>query len=146
MCGQIKEIVSVYPGQYKPPAFDINEIEEVLHSGGEGASQPVANIIECGDHYKIEIVAPGHTKGDFIINTDKGRLNIFAVRRKPQLKDQPLYHAHEFNFDFFEHSILLPENIDTDFVRAEYKAGIINICFQKTGKPVSNTFHQIIVY
>jgi HSP20 family molecular chaperone IbpA len=91
-------------------------------------------------------MAPGHSRVDFIAMTDKGHLNVFAIRRKSQTEEQPVYHSHEFNYDCFEHSILLPKNIDTDFVRAEYKAGILCVCFPKTDKLVSHHFQQIIVY
>jgi HSP20 family protein len=146
MSVQIKENCSVYPGEYKPLVIDFGEVKEKFYTLREGTSQPVANIIECADHYKIEVVVPGHSKDDFIVTTDNGHLNVFAIRQKSKNKEQPFYHSHEFNYDFFEHSIQLPGNIDTDFVRAEYKAGILSICFQKTDKPVLNTYHQIIVY
>jgi HSP20 family protein len=137
---------SVYPGEYKPLPFEISEGREELDRPREGASQPVSNVIECADHYKIEIVAPGHIKDDFVVTVDKGQVNVFAVKRRSKNKEQPYYHSHEFNYDCFEHSILLPENIDTDFLSAEYKAGILSICFSKTDKPVLNTLHEVVVY
>ena len=142
----IADNYSVYPGEYKPLTFDAREIRDGLCKLHEGADRPLANIIECVDHYKILIAAPGHRKDDFVVTTSEDRLDVFAVKRKSNNNRHPVYHSHEFNYDYFEYSIVLPPDIDTVFGSAVYEAGILSICFQKTDKPVLNTYHQVVVY
>ncbi|MDP4261278.1 MAG: Hsp20/alpha crystallin family protein [Bacteroidota bacterium] len=142
----IKETHSVYPGEYKPLPFDIRRVKAEVGKLHEGASRVAVNIIECADHYKIEIVAPGHSKDDFIVTVDKGRIYVFAAGRISKRRKPPFYLSHAFNYDYFEHEIPLPKDIDTDFLRAEYKEGILSVCFPKTDKPVLSTIHDVVVY
>ena len=65
---------------------------------------------------------------------------------KPKEKNTINYRVHGFNFECFSHLIDLPDNIETDFISAEYEAGILSICFPKVDTPVVNTSHRIIIY
>ena len=56
------------------------------------------------------------------------------------------YKEHAFNYECFSRELLLPENIDTDFAKAEYRKGILSFWFLKTEKPYKKRSAIIIVY
>lgn len=141
-----KETNSVYPGQYHPLPFDARKEKESLKKRRKGANQPFANIIECDDHYKVEIVAPGHAKDDFVVTIENGQMEVFALGGASVRRKQPFYLSHAFDYDYFRHSVPLPKNIDTDFLSAEYNEGILSICFPKSDKPADNALRHVIVY
>lgn len=136
---------SPYPGEYRPAFHNWNEIMMEVKRPHEGSCKPSANISECSEYFKIEIIAPGHSRSDFMVSLNENILSVIAIKPK-QENEQRSYRLHEFNFEYFSHELKLPENIDADFVRAEYKDGILSISFPKTSEPTSNMVHQIIVY
>jgi len=140
-----KHHAETYPGEYHPPYFDWDDLMKELSRPHEGSVKPTANVSEEIDHYKVEIAAPGHNKEDFIVGINNTKLSIVA--KKPAYSSETKrYRIHEFNFECFSHLIDLPEDIDPDFVRAEYRAGILAIYFPKISEPTINMVHRIIVY
>ncbi|UAY50773.1 Hsp20/alpha crystallin family protein [Ferruginibacter albus] len=133
-----------YPGTFNPPKFDWEELMKELGKPREGKINPSVNIIEHIDYYKVELAVPGLTKDDFVVNVQDNQLSIVVM--KPKETNAINYHVHGFNFECFSHLIDLPGNIETDFISAEYEAGILSICFPKVDAPVVNTSHRIVIY
>src|SRR5450432_777827 len=128
--------ISTYPGAYKPIQSKFESLAEELSKPREGASSPDDNICETPEYYKIELAAPGLKTEDFFVSiNERGHLSISALHKELNRAKNEKYHRHTFNYDCFTRELLLPENIDTDFNKAEYTAGILSIWFLKTGKP-----------
>jgi HSP20 family protein len=141
----LSEKRSAYPGEYIPPHYNRDQVMEEIQRPHEGSKKPSANVSESAEYYKIEIMAPGHTREDFVVNTENNEVSVVVMQTKSTTEKES-YSRHEFNFDWFSHKIKLPKNVDADFVRAEYKAGILSMYFPKLNKPAINTVHRIIVY
>jgi HSP20 family molecular chaperone IbpA len=140
-----ENVSTTYPGEYTPPQFDWDELMKELRKPREGNINPSANVRELADHYIVEIMAPGHTKNDFIVSVNNNQLSVVVMSAKSHGEEES-YKVHEFNMDCFSQVIELPKNIDTDFIRAEYTAGILSICFPKINEPTLNLVHRIIIY
>lgn len=139
--------ISAYPGAYKPIQSKFETLAEELSKPREGASSPADNICETPEYYKIELAAPGLKTEDFFVNINEhGRLSISALHKELNRVENEKYRRHTFNYDCFTRELLLPENIDTDFNKAEYTAGILSIWFLKTEKPNQKRASMIIVY
>ena len=139
--------ISTYPGEYKPLQRKFETLEEELSKPHEGASSPADNICETPEYYKIELAAPGLKREDFFVSINEhGHLSISALHKEPNRIENEKYRKHTFNYECFTRELLLPENIDTDFVKAEYRAGILAIWFLKTEKPYQKRTSTIIVY
>src|SRR5262245_56250034 len=102
---------SAYPGSYKRVKYDILEIRQSLPMG-QHMDSPVGQISEFPDHYEVEVYAPGHAKGDFIVTTDKSKLNVFAMRAK---SGSSLCRYGRFDCDYCDCDCALTEDVDTDF-------------------------------
>ena len=139
--------ISTYPGEYTPIQHKFETLPEELSKPHEGASSPADNICETLEYYKIELAAPGLKREDFFVSINEhGYLSISALHKEPNRIENEKYQKHTFNYECFNRELLLPENIDTDFIKAEYRAGILSIWFLKTEKPYQKRFSMVIVY
>src|SRR5450432_1454681 len=137
--------ISTYPGEYTPIQRTFEMLAEELSKPHEGASIPEHNICETQEYYKIELAAPGLKREDFFVNiNERGHLSISALHKEPNRIENEKYRKHTFNYECFTHEVLLPENIDTNFNKAEYNAGILYIWFLKTEKRYQKRASTII--
>lgn len=87
--------------------------------------EPALNIKETEDHFEIELAAPGFTKKDFEITIDNAYLNISAEKSIEKEEKEEEFTRKEFSYNAFERSLLLPENIKEEDIKAEYVDGIL---------------------
>lgn len=87
--------------------------------------EPALNIKETDDHFEIELAAPGFTKKDFNITIEDGMLNITAEKEMSEEEKEEDYTRREFNYTSFERSLLLPETVKEEAIKAKYADGIL---------------------
>ena len=139
--------ISTYPGEYKPIQHKFETLAEELSKPHEGASIPDHNICETPEYYKIELAAPGLKREDFFVSINEhGLLSISALHKESNRIENEKYRKHTFNYECFTCELFLPENIDTNFYKAEYSEGILSIWFLKTKKRYQKRASMIIVY
>jgi HSP20 family protein len=139
--------VSTYPGEYTPIQFKFETLAAELSKPHEGARTPACNICETPEYYKIELAAPGLQREDLFVSiTEHGHLSISALHDTAGNIENETYKKHTFNYECFNRELLLPENIDTDFIKAEYRKGILSFWFLKTEKTYQKRASTIIVY
>ena len=95
---------------------------------------PAVNIKEDEKQYVLEMAAPGLKKEDFKISLDNDILTISReVEEKKEEKNEN-YTRREFWFSNFSRSFTLPENIDLEKIKADYRSGILKITLPKDEK------------
>lgn len=139
--------ISTYPGEYKPVQSKFEMLAHELSLPHEGASSPADNICETSEYYKIELAAPGLGREDFLVNiNEQGLLSISALHKESNRIENEKYKKKTFNYECFTRELLLPDNIDSNFNKAEYNAGILYIWFLKTEKFNQKRASTIVVY
>ncbi|MBJ2174989.1 Hsp20/alpha crystallin family protein [Aureibaculum sp. A20] len=93
--------------------------------------EPALNIKETDDDFQVELAAPGYSKKDFDVNIDNGYLNISAKKSNTTEEKEEDYTCKEFSYDSFERSLLLPDSIEDEKVKASYKDGILKFNLAK---------------
>ncbi|ARV06231.1 heat-shock protein [Polaribacter sp. SA4-10] len=93
--------------------------------------EPALNIKETDDDFQVELSAPGYSKKDFEVNIDNGYLNISAKKSSAKEEKEENYTCKEFSYNSFEKSLLLPDTIEDDKVKASYKNGILKFSLSK---------------
>jgi HSP20 family protein len=136
---------STYPGEYVPLLREEEVKEELKHSHA-GEIHPPVNITELADSFEVEVAIPGVTREEFFIYADKNVLSVFVLRQEAQIQKSKNFHLHEFDYQCFTRSIVLPENVDIEFACAEYKAGILHMYVPKMKQPAKNVHANIVVY
>lgn len=137
---------SIYPGKYEQTPWKEKELVEEFCKKGRIIVKPPVNITELSNHYRIELAVPGFSREDFFIHTKHRLLSITAVHKNPVDKEDPRYRLLGFNCQCIKQEVILPGNVDPDFVTAEYINGILKICLFKTIYPGESRHCDIIVY
>lgn len=98
---------------------------------GALATQPVVNILETANGFRIEVAAPGLAKEDFRITVEKNILTVAAEKEAAKVEEGVKVYRREFAYGAFERSFRLPEIIDTNRVEATFHNGILQIQLNK---------------
>jgi len=101
---------------------------------------PAANIIENKESFVLDIAVPGMNKNDFKVNLENDLLTISLEKKEEKAEERTNYTRKEFSFDAFSRSFSLPESVNAEKIKAEYKEGILSIVIPKKdeAKVVSN--------
>jgi len=95
-------------------------------------SVPAVNVLEDPDNFKIEVAAPGLEKKDFKIDLDNNVLTISSEKEyKHEEEKDGKYMRREFAYASFKRSFTLPESVDADKIKANYKEGLLYINIPK---------------
>lgn len=97
---------------------------------------PAVNIQESDQAYKIELAAPGMTKEDFNVEIDDNVLTISAEKEINNETEDQNFTRKEFSFNKFSRRFTLPENINLDQIKGDYKDGVLNIELPKLEEKV----------
>ncbi len=91
------------------------------------ANQPAVNVKETEEAYMIEVAAPGLQKEDFEVSCENRTLLIRAEHQTEDEKKEDDYMRREFNYSRFERHFQLPEDVQSEAVKANYDNGILQI-------------------
>ena len=134
-----------YPGEYVPPPITMGEVTTALQQMHDGASVPLVNVVETPDIFTVEIAAPGLKSSDFLVSIHQNILSV-SVLHKDFDNNHKTYSRHEFNYCCFKKEIALPDNIDTDFLNATYKQGVLYVLLPKSKMKLDNEVERVIIY
>jgi len=93
--------------------------------------RPATNVMEDENAFRIEMMVPGYTKKDIKINIEKNMLIVSSELQNEKEGDHVTYTRREFVFNDFSRSFELPETIDQDGIKADYKNGILTLTLPK---------------
>ena len=92
---------------------------------------PSTNIIEKNDGFELHMAVPGIQKKDVKINIEKNRLNITSEKEAEKEAEGVKFTRREFVSGTFRRSFTLPDTIDTEKIKADFKNGILKVSLPK---------------
>ena len=92
-------------------------------------SVPSVNSLENNDSFEIDLAVPGMKKEDFTIELNDKVLVISSETSNTMENDK--MRLNEFNFSSFQRSFRVPDSVDQDKIKANYKNGILKIKLPK---------------
>jgi HSP20 family protein len=95
---------------------------------------PAVNIKDTKDNYELEVAAPGFEKEDFEIGVENGLLTISAETSREHHEEKGNYTRKEFSNTSFTRTFHLPDNVDEDHIKANYKHGLLVIDIRKAAQ------------
>ena len=98
-------------------------------------SVPSVNSIENNDSFEIDLAVPGMKKEDFTIELNDKVLVISSETSNTMENDK--MRLNEFNFSSFQRSFRVPDSVDQDKIKANYKNGILKIKLPKRKESIS---------
>ena len=94
------------------------------------ATAPAINVKESDKAYTVELAAPGMKKEDFNVHiNDEGNL-IIKMESKQDKKEEDKntrYLRREFSYSKFEQTLILPDDVEKDQIKARVEHGVLTV-------------------
>ena len=132
---------SAYPGKYVP----MPEIEELLRDKKRCMKQPAINMDEFDNFFRIEVSLPGIHRQDIVIFVEENILTVKVIHID-QGGSASKVKIHEFDVNYFERQITLPQGADAEFAVAEYREGVLHLIIPKVTDNSRYHAGKIVVY
>ena len=91
---------------------------------------PAINVKETNKAYVVELAAPGMKKEDFNVHiNDEGNL-IVKMEQKNENKEEDKsarYLRREFSYSKFEQTLLLPDDVKREDIKAHVENGVLTV-------------------
>ena len=92
------------------------------------ATAPAINVKETDKAYIVELAAAGMKKDDFHVHiNDEGNL-IIKMEKKDEQKEEDKsarYLRREFSYSKFEQTLILPDDVEKDQIKARVENGVL---------------------
>ncbi|CAO2815262.1 unnamed protein product [Amaranthus hypochondriacus] len=103
--------------------------ENVLPSQLAIPSQLMGKFKETDESYKLKFDMPGLTKEDVKVTIDDG---VLRIRGERKVEDDEHDEEYYMSYGYYNTSLLLPDDIKQDDIKAELKDGVLTITVPKT--------------
>lgn len=123
-----------------------NELfENEFMSQRTGVTIPAINVKESDKQYTVEVAAPGMTKEDFNVRIDEESNLVISLEKKEEKKEEcncndsqckcddtqckcdEKYLRREFSYSKFQRTMILPDDVDKDAIKAKVENGVLTI-------------------
>ena len=95
---------------------------------------PSVDVSETDGSYQIKAEIPDVKKEDVKVTLEDGVLTIQGERKQEKEEKSKRYHRVERSYGRFVRSFTLPDVVDEEKVKAEFKDGILNLELPKSEK------------
>lgn len=112
------------------------------------ATAPAINVMESDKDYQVELAAPGLKKEDFSVNiNDDGNLVIKMEKKEENKEENKATHylRREFSFSKYEQTLILPDDVEKEEIRAKMENGVLTIDLPKMVVSQKKPARQIVV-
>ena len=122
-------------GQNFMPDF-FNDFFGSMSLDGTNGKAPAINVIEDEQKYRLELAAPGMTKEDFKVHINRDGNLVIELEKKCDCQEEKKgkYIRREFSCSKFHQTLILPDNVDKDGIKANVENGVLNISLPKLQK------------
>jgi HSP20 family protein len=95
---------------------------------------PSVDVSETDGEYQIKAEIPDVKKEDVKVTVEDGVLTIQGERKHEKEEKGKKYHRVERSYGSFIRSFTLPDLVDEEKVKAEFKDGVLNLQLPKPEK------------
>jgi HSP20 family protein len=117
--------------------------------GGQGATSvswmPKIDVKAKGDDIVVRAELPGIDPADVDIEVTDGVLTIKGERKAEEEREDEGWLIRESSFGSFERSMVLPEGVKAEDIRAEYADGILELHVPKALEAAKPKTHKIAI-
>ncbi|KAF2073756.1 hypothetical protein CYY_004925 [Polysphondylium violaceum] len=93
--------------------------------------KPVIEVKENDSSLSIKCEIPGVKKEDIHLDISQGLLTLSGEREQEKKEENEKYHSFERTYGRFQRSFTIPDNYNTEDIKANYTDGILNISLPK---------------
>lgn len=124
----VEDIFDQYLRRFGEPLF--NRMNDLVRTNW----RPRVDISETDKEFIIKGEIPDVNKEDVKVSIDEGVLSIKGERKQEVQDDNKKYHRIERHYGSFTRSFRLPENVDANGIKANFKDGMLVLNIPKTGE------------
>lgn len=135
---------SIYPGDYVP-SIKVKDIEDELEHVHVKENVSI-NLKELKDSYLVEMAIPGARNENFLLEANENVLSVRMMNKECDDVEGENFILHKQHCKCIDREVILPKNVDTEFIDAEYKAGILRLHVPKVTQASKNIHTRIVVY
>ena len=106
-------------------------LSRFLTEPGSRPWTPSVDILETENELIVKMDAPEVDLKDVDIRLENHTLTVKGERKFEKREDSKAYHRIERSYGSFARTFTLPDTVDTEHVRADYKDGVLNIVLPK---------------
>jgi HSP20 family protein len=111
------------------------EIDQNFDAATRDASwSPAVDIHEEARQFVVRADLPGVKPADIEITAEKGVLSLRGARNFEQQNDEGHYSRVERVSGKFVRTFTLPDNVQTDAIKAQFKDGVLELTIPKVAK------------
>ena len=111
------------------------ELDQSFETVARDASwTPPVDIHEEPNQFVVRADLPGVKPADIEITAEKGVLSLRGARNIAQQNDEGHYSRVERVSGSFVRTFTLPENVQTDAIKAQFKDGVLELTIPKVAK------------
>jgi HSP20 family protein len=112
------------------------EIDQTFEQTASDATwTPAVDIHEEPKQFVVRADLPGVKPADIEITAERGVLSLRGARNFEQKSDDGHYSRVERVTGKFVRTFTLPENVQTDAIKAQFKDGVLELTIPKVAKP-----------
>lgn len=95
------------------------------------SKQPSVDVRETKDEYILEAELPGYSESEVDVNVDNHVLHLSSKKEENRTEEKDEYIMRERKSYSFSRSFVLPENVNEDKIKGEFKNGILTLTMPK---------------
>jgi HSP20 family protein len=92
---------------------------------------PPVDLVEAENHFVLKADLPGLTQDDVAIEVQDGTLSISGERKAEHEQRERGWYRIERSFGSFSRSLTLPEGVDPNGIKAEFRDGVLEVRIPK---------------
>ncbi len=105
----------------------------LLRRGEEWTAEvPSFEVSESDEEFCVKAELPGMDEKDIEVSLEGRELSVRGEKKREHEDKHRDYYVSEVSYGEFSRSIQLPEGIDRDKVKAEFKKGVLTLTLPKT--------------
>jgi HSP20 family protein len=120
--------------------FD-SPLPQLLGDDRGGAIPMRVDISDSPDKVTVTAELPGLQEADIDVRIANGSLTIRAERKSEREAEEKGYVLRERSFGLVERTLPVPDNIDPNAAKAEFKNGVLTVSIPKTAEAQDDVKH-----
>jgi len=96
------------------------------------AESPSFEVSETDDEFRVKAELPGMDEKDVEVSLEGDELTIRGEKKREHEERRRNYHVSEMSFGEFCRTFRLPEGVDREKAKAQFKKGVLTLTLPKT--------------
>jgi len=125
---------------FEEPFFRISRLAD---DDSMGMWNPAVDLYEKDDHFVIKAELPGVDKSDIKIDLKDRVLTLSGERTYDNEVKEENYYRQERSYGKFQRVFRLPDDVDSDKIKAEFKDGVLQV---EVPKPEDKKAKEVTIH